>query len=168
MTTDIIIRPTTKEDIPQINDTLNKIISDSDYYLSSKHKTLEDTEEWFQEHQYSDYYTSFTALCGDDFAGWVSLSPFRKSDGYNTTAELSIYIHPEYYRKGIGSALMWKIEDYAKEKGLLHSIISVITANNTPSIELHKKHNYTTQGILKEIAFKNNRFHDVILMTKII
>ncbi|MDL2215109.1 N-acetyltransferase family protein [Dysgonomonas sp. OttesenSCG-928-M03] len=168
MTADIIIRPTTKDDIPQINNILNDIIVNSDYYLSGKPRTPEDTMAWFEEHQRSDYYASFTALCGNDFAGWVSLSPFRKAEGYNTTAELSIYIHPDYYRKGIGSALMWKIEDFAKEKGVLHSIISVISANNTPSIALHKKHNYITQGLLKEIAFKNNRFHDVILMTKII
>ncbi len=168
MTADTIIRTTIREDLFAINSILNDVIINHDYYLSNSLKTLHDTELWFEEHQNSNYYTILTCIVGGDIAGWVSLSPFRASNGYDTTAELSVYVHPDYHRKGIGSTLMREIEAFAKEKGLLHCIISVITAGNVASIALHEKHNYKTIGIMPEIAFKNGKYQDVVLMTKII
>lgn len=168
MTTDIIIRPTTKEDLPAIRNILNDVIAGTDYYLSEKLKTEEDMEHWLAEHQGSDRYFSLTALSGNDFAGWVSLSPFRKSDGYDISAELSVYVHPEHHRKGIASKLIWAIEDAAHKKRLIHCIISVITANNIGSIALHEKHGYKTTGIFKEIAYKHGHYRDVVMMSKLL
>ena len=168
MTTDIIIRPTIKEDLPAIRNILNDVIAGTDYYLSEKLKTAKDMERWFDEHQDDDRYFALTALCGNDFAGWVSLSSFRKADGYNISAELSIYVHPEHHRKGIADKLIWTIEDVAYKKGLIHCIISVITANNTASIALHEKHGYKTTGIFKEIAYKNGAYRDVVMMSKLL
>jgi len=167
MTADIIIRPTIREDLPAIREVLNDITANTDYYLSEKLKTEEDMMSWFDAHQ-KDPYVVFTALSGDDFAGWVSLSTFRKIDGYSTTAELSVYVHPDHYRKGIADKLMWEIEAYAKRKNLLHCIISVITSDNAVSIALHEKHGYAVNAILREVGYKKGRYKDVVMMTKLL
>jgi len=165
---DVIIQVTTREDLPMIRTILNGVIVGSDYYLSDELKTEDDITLWYEEHQNSTRYAIFSAFIENSFAGWVSLSPFRRPNGYNSTAELSVYIHPDYYGKGIGSTLMDYIEKFAKETTNLHCIISVITANNKPSIALHKKHGYETVGILNEIAYKNGRYADVVMMTKLV
>jgi len=166
MTPDITIRPTIEEDLPAIRDILNDVICNYDYYLSNRLKSMDDIKLWFDEHQNHLPYVIFTALINNELAGWVSLSPFRPADGYNSTAELSIYVNPLHYRKGIGHRLMNYIECYAREK--LHCIISVITSNNEVSILLHKKHGFKIEGIFKEIGNKNGHYSDVVMMTKLI
>lgn len=167
MTADIIIRPTTKEDLPAIRAVLNDVIANTDYYLSERLKTETDMQDWFGAHQ-KEPYVVFTAFSGDEFAGWVSLSSFRMIDGYDTTAELSVYVHPAHYRKGIADKLMWEIEAYAKRQKLLHCIISVITSDNAVSIALHEKHGYAVNTILREVGYKKGRYKDVVMMTKLL
>lgn len=168
MTTDIIIRPTVEEDLPFIREVLNDIIANTDYYLSENLKTEEDILQWFEAHQGNGRYVIFTALSGDDFAGWVSLSPFRKIDGYGPTVELSVYVHPAHYKKGIASKLMWEVEEYARKNGQIHCIISVITSNNAASISLHEKHGYNTSAILREVGYKKGHYKDIVFMTKMV
>lgn len=163
-----IIRETTLDDLSAINAIQNHVIDTSDSYLSDKHKTHSQTLSWFEEHQNSDYYVVLSALLDEQFVGWVSLSPFRDINGYDISAELSVYVHPNYHRQGIAEKLMQAIELFAIQKQKLHSIISLITANNLPSIALHQKMNYQTAGLLKEIAIKNNKLQDVVLMTKLL
>lgn len=167
MTSDIIIRKTIKDDLPVIREVLNDIIANTDYYLSENLKTEQDISDWFDAHQQDKRYVIFTALSGDDFAGWVSLSPFRKIDGYGTTAELSVYVHPSHYRKGIASKLMWEVEAYTRRCGLIHCIISVITSDNAVSISLHEKHGYAVNCVLREVGYKKGRYKDVVFMTKL-
>lgn len=168
MCSDILIRPATINDLPKIRDILNYVINKYDYYLSNKLKTDKDLRIWFEEHLNRERYSIFTAYINDEMAGWVSLSPFRAIDGYNSTAELSIYVNPEYYRRGVADCLMNYIETVAINSGCLHCIISVITSNNEASIALHNKHGYKTEGVLKEIANKNGHYIDVVMMTKLI
>jgi L-amino acid N-acyltransferase YncA len=166
--TNIYIRPAEESDLPAIRQILNEVIARHSYNLSGKPKTMEEMAEWFNEHANNERYAIFAAISDGNFAGWISLSPFRPSDGYDTTAELSVYVHPDYYQKKIGSTLMQYIEEYARSKGLLHCIISVITADNLTSISLHKKLGYAINGIFNEIGIKGGKYYDVVMMTKLI
>lgn len=162
----IYFRKTTLDDLRSINRILNDVINSSPFYLSNTTKSINDTNNWYKEHQNSDYYVSLSAIVNNEFAGWVSLSPFRNANGYDITAELSIYVDPKFYRRGIAKQMMVEIEQYAIDKNKLYNIISVITSTNQPSITLHEKMGYAITGILKEIAVKNEILQDVILMTK--
>jgi Sortase and related acyltransferases len=168
MKREVIIRDIAYSDLEQVNKILNNIIENHTYNVSHYPKTLSYTQKWFDDHSNSDKYKIFVAECEGMFAGWVSLSPFRSSEGYDTTAELSVYINPPYYRHGIGTLLMKHIEAYAKSSGLLHCIISVITADNITSIDLHQKLGYKVNGIFKELAKKNDSYVDIVMMTKLL
>lgn len=161
-----IIRTTTLSDLSDINKILNNVIESSDSYLTNKLKTIDDTRRWFDEHQNSDYYTILSTVINEQVVGWVCLSPFRNIDGYNITAELSVYVDPAFHRRGIAQQMMLAIENFALAQKKLHTIISLITANNKASINLHEKMGYTIAGTLKEVAVKNNKLADVVLMAK--
>lgn len=164
----IFVRRAAEHDIAGINRILNDVITNHNYNVSHNTKTMDDTRKWFDQHRDSSRYIILSATCGDRFVGWASLSPFRASEGYNTTAELSVYIDNEYRGKGIGNILMTEIEKYAAQSRQIHCIMSVITADNTPSIELHRKYGYKTEGVFKEIAYKNGQYIDIVMMTKLI
>ncbi len=168
MKREVTIREVAYSDLEQINKILNDVIKNHTYNVSHYPKSLSYTQKWFEEHSHSDRYKIFVAECGGAFAGWSSLSPFRSSEGYDTTAELSVYINPGYYRQGIATLLMKHIEEYAKNAKLLHCIISVITADNTTSIDLHQKLGYNVIGTFKELAKKNGTYIDIVMMTKLL
>lgn len=168
MENEINIRPIELRDLSFVKDVLNNVIQNYDYYLSEHLKSDENMLAWYYEHQSSDLYAIFVAEIDGILAGWISLSNFRSIDGYDISAELSVYVSPLYYRKGVSLALMDYIEEFARTRGKIHKIISVITATNQPSIALHEKYGFETEGFLKESAIKNGIYQDVVLMSKLI
>lgn len=153
-------------DIIAINEITNYAIINSDYNLNTQTKTIKDTSDWFNYH-INNGYPIITANIDGYVVGWASLSKFRQFNGYNKTAEISVYVRDGYYRMGIGENMLKVLEEEARERGF-HSLIAVITATNQPSINLHKKLNFEQSGTFKEIAFKNNKFLDVVFMSKIL
>lgn len=164
----INIRSIELRDLEFVKEVLNEVIANHDFYLSEYPKSDGDIRQWYDEHQNSDLYAIFIAEVDGTAAGWVSLSNFRLIDGYDISAELSVYVSDCYYRMGGASAMMKYIEDFARSKNRLHKIVSVITATNFGSIALHEKQGFETEGILKEVAKKNGKYQDVVLMSKVI
>ena len=93
--------------------------------------------------------------------GYASLSEYRQKEAYASTAELSVYISPDFRRKGAGSALIGAVLDRAKECGTLHSVVSVITAGNEVSEKLHQKFGFAFCGTLHQVGFKHGKYHDI-------
>lgn len=162
----IEIRKAHENDIIEITEITNFAILNSNYNLNTTARTIQDITNWFLAHNNNNY-PVIVALKNDYIVGWASLSKFRNFNGYNQTAEVSIYVRDKYYRMGIGKKLLTALESEASQRGF-HVLTAVITANNIPSIELHKSHKFTVNGVFKEIAYKNNEYLDVVFMSKII
>ena len=106
----INIRPIELRDLEFVKEVLNEVITNHDFYLSEYPKSDGDIRQWYDEHQNSDLYAIFIAEVDGTAAGWVSLSNFRSIDGYDISAELSVYVSDCYYRMGVASAMMKYIE----------------------------------------------------------
>ncbi len=164
----VSIRPIELCDLDFVKDVLNEVIKSKDSYLTEYLKSDDDIRKWYYEHQDSDLYAIFVAELDGNLAGWVSLSNFRSIDGYDVSVELSVYVKSLYYRMGVSLVLVQYVEAFAKSKGLVHKIISVITSTNEASIALHTKCGFEVEGVLKEAAKKRGKYQDVVLMSKII
>ncbi len=162
---EIIVRKTEKRDIPEIQDILNEAILNTNAYLSSVQKSLEDMKAWFEEHNTANSYFSLSAEMQGNVVGWASISAFRSIDGFAPTAELSVYIQKDYRRLGIAKKLMESVISEAKKRNF-QNLISFITIDNEISIQLHQKMDFKIQGELKQIAWKNGKFHDVVILVK--
>lgn len=160
------IRKAQSSDIISINEITNFAITNSNYNLNTTSRTINDTISWFNSHQNNNY-PVIVAVLNNYIVGWASLSRFRPFNGYNLTAEISIYVRNNYYRQGIGEKLLFILELEAKQRNF-HSLVAVITSNNIPSICLHKKFGYSIKGRMEELAYKNNEFLDVVFMTKLL
>lgn len=86
--------------------------------------------------------------------GYASLSPYREKEAYASTVELSIYIHQDYRRRGIATALMRAILELAKEDGRTHLVVSVITSGNEASARLHERFGFTFCGTMRDVGMK--------------
>lgn len=166
---EFIIRKTISADLIYINQIQNHAIANTNAYLSSRIKRIEDTQVWFDEHNTNESYFALTAeIVGNSVvAGWACLSAFRAIEGFAPTAEVSVYTHVDYRGKGIASKLLATLIDEARRRQF-HNLISFITVDNQTSIRLHDKLGFEKQGLLREVAFKNGVFHDVIVLGKLL
>ncbi len=161
----IMIRQAVKEDIPAINGILNYATMNTNYNLNTKPRSEHDAVKWFEEHQ-SDGYPVVVAELRGQVIGWASLSRFREYTGYNTTAEVSVYISVNHRHKGVGTTLLTTLITMAR--GKYHCLVAVVTDNNWASLALHTRCGFIANTTFREIGYKNNTFIDITYMTKLL
>lgn len=112
-------------------------------------------------------YKTFVILDGKNLCGYVLLTQYKKREAYNRTAEVTIYLNPDYTGKDIGSQALKYIEVVAKQAGV-HVLIAIICGENTSSIKLFEKNGYLKCAHFKEVGEKFGRLLDVVDYQKII
>lgn len=162
----IIIRPATETDLPGILEIYNDAILHTVAVYDYTPHSLEMRQQWFREQQDNDF-PVFVALLSDKIAGFASYGKFRMKQGYKYTVEHSVYIHPDYRRRGIGNKLLQQIIEAAQAKGV-HCLIGGIDASNTESIRFHEKFQFKEKGHLHQVAYKFGRWLDLKFMELIL
>jgi len=125
---------------------------------------LTEQKKWFKEHGSKN--PIIVAEEDNEIVGWAALSKYDTKCAYSDTAELSLYVKPEYQKKGIGKQLMKRIIEDGKKAGL-HAILARITDGNKVSIHLHELFGFKHVGVLKEVGFKFGKRLDVYIMEKV-
>lgn len=82
-------------------------------------------------------------------------------------ASLGVAVHDEYAGRGIGSALVASLIDAADNWLNLRRIELTVFADNKAAIALYEKFGFKREGILKEYAFRDGGFADVLAMGRL-
>lgn len=98
--------------------------------------------------------------------GYAYASNYRPRTAYRFTVEESVYIAPMYHGKGIGRLLLSELIKQCQEKGYRNMLAVIAGKNHAASVHFHKKMGFTTAGILKNVAYKFDRWIDTTLMEK--
>ncbi len=69
--------------------------------------------------------------------------------------------------KGVGTAMMKAITEYADKWTTFTRIELGVFADNTNAVLLYKKFGFEEEGLLRQYALRNGRFEDVISMARI-
>lgn len=110
-------------------------------------------------------YKSFIIKAGPDLAGYCILTNHKKRQAYDRTAEVTIYLKPEFHKQGIGNVALEYLEQQAR--GLwLKNLIGVITGDNANSIALFEKAGYIKCAHFKNIGEKFGKVLDVVAYQK--
>jgi phosphinothricin acetyltransferase len=112
-------------------------------------------------------YKTFIIRINQTICGYVLLNQYKKKDAYDKTAEVTIYLRPEYTGKGIGTKAIEYIEKYAKEVGM-HALIATICGQNENSINLFTRCGYFQCGHFKEVGTKFGQVLDIVNYEKIL
>lgn len=155
------IRPAVREDVREMMEIFNYEVRNSTASFAITEQSYEERLDWFQSHG-GEYYPLLTAEQNGRVAGYACLSPYRPYEAYRGTAELSVYVSPDFRRQGIGEALMRELLGKARRFGKLHSIISVITASNESSIRLHEKLGFSYCGTMHQVGEKFGQLLDIV------
>lgn len=155
------IRWAEKSDLPRLADIFNYEVLHGTASFSIRPRTIGERTIWFEQHD-RDRFPLIVSEDNERVTGYASLSVYRDNDAYAATAELSVYVDHEYRGRKTGEALMEELIRMARENGKIHAIVSVITADNVPSIRLHEKLGFRYCGVTAEVGFKFGRWLDAV------
>lgn len=97
--------------------------------------------------------------------GYAYSTQFRDRAAYRFTCEDSIYVHPDYLRRGIGRTLLQALMDRSAAFGF-RTVIAVIGGAEPASIALHQSCAFEEVGRLKSVGFKFGRWLDSVYMQR--
>ncbi len=156
------IRLARPDDSEQILAIYNEAVRTTTATLDTDERDIATQQLWMQRHS-GDPYPCFVAENQDGVVGWASLSPYNTKPGYRATAENSLYVAQSARGQGIGEALLRTLLADAPTRGI-HTIIALITGDNTASLRLHEKLGFRTVGTLERVGRKFDQDIDVTLM----
>lgn len=93
-------------------------------------------------------------------AGYCYAHGWKTKKAYSATAETTIYLHPDYLRKGYGRILMEQLIKDCRERSY-HALVACITIPNEPSVKLHEKLGFKQVSHFHEVGRKFDKWLDV-------
>jgi phosphinothricin acetyltransferase len=157
----IQLRAATEKDLASILDIYNEAVLNTTATFDTEPRSLEKQRAWFFSHK--KIHPVLVAEDNGTVLGWASLSPWSDRCAYDTTVEISVYIHKDHRGRGLGSRLLEEVIRLGKNLEI-HTVLSRITQGNETSIHIHERCGFKTIGVMKEVGYKFNRFLDVHMM----
>ena len=93
-------------------------------------------------------------------AGYAYAGTHRKRASYRWTKEVSVYVHPDFRRRGIAKGLYKALIQVLKIQGV-HSILAGITLPNAQSIQFHQALGFQKIGTYTDVGYKFGQWHSV-------
>jgi phosphinothricin acetyltransferase len=155
------LRLATANDLVAINAIYNHYVTTSTATYQTVPSTDAERATWFVAH--GERHPVIVAEIDGVVVGWGSLSPFHTRAAFARTVEDSLYIHPDFHRRGLGRALLTELIKRGRALGH-HVIIAAISGDQQPSIALHQQFGFTDGGRLHEVGHKFGRWMDLVYL----
>ena len=96
----------------------------------------------------------------DMIAGYAYASSHRPRAAYQWSVDVSVYVHHDYRRRGVGTALYTPLLELLRMQGYYNAFAG-ITLPNPASVRLHESLGFQPLGIYRSVGFKLDAWHDV-------
>jgi len=159
------VRIATREDIMAILSIYNQGIEDRIATLEPDLKDMSYMESWFSQH--NSRYPVFVATVDSNIVGWADLHPYSHRCAYAGVGELSVYVERSWRRKGVGQALLLRLEGHAVAHGF-HKLVLATFPFNQAGQGLYRKKGFREVGIFRRHGKLDGQWVDVIWMEKLL
>ena len=159
------IRLAARPDAGTINDIQNHYVVGSTATFHTEPLTLDERLAWL-ENRSSDHPVTVAEAEGS-IVGWGSLEVFRGRRAYGHTAEFSVYVHPDWHRRGIGRAIVTDLEKRAGSRGY-HALVGGCCSESTAVIAMLEAMGYERVAHFREVGRKFDRWLDVVFLERIL
>lgn len=113
------------------------------------------------------YPTAAARDFGGRLLGFGFLRAHHPAPTFSKVAEIVYFLKPEATSKGIGTAILSRLLDQGRQRGLT-SILANIASLNDPSLRFHKKHGFAECGRFRGICTKRGKTFDIVWMQKML
>ncbi|WP_370979495.1 GNAT family N-acetyltransferase [Agaribacterium sp. ZY112] len=141
------------------NDDVTKFVTNAIPQPYSK----SDAQRWIDHSKNSEYIRAIEH--NGVFIGCISAK--RGEFEYSCSAELGYWVGKRYWNKGLATMA---VEDFTnlifQSTNIIRLFVSVVSENSA-SIKVLEKNNFTLEGILKKASYKNHQYYDEHLYSKI-
>ena len=159
-----MIRPATAGDHAAILALWNPVIRDTTIIFGTEEKTHESLAALIDERRAAGR-EFLVAERDQHILGFATYAQFRSGDGYAQAMEHTIIVAPDAAGRGIGRALMDRIEAHARAGGG-HTLFAAVSGENGPGIAFHERLGFDTVARFPEAGRKFDRWLDLVLMMK--
>jgi phosphinothricin acetyltransferase len=156
------IRDALAQDFEPITALYNEIVTTSTATYNDRPATVDERIEWAHGRREQGY-PVLVAAENNRFLGFASFGNFRVWPGYRFTVECTVYVHSSHRGKGIGTALVNGLVARARALGK-HAMIAAVDFENHTSLQFLARFGFQRAGLLPEVGFKFDRFHDLVLL----
>ncbi len=119
-------------------------------------------------------YPYLVAVDGDEIVGYAYAGSFHTRAAYGWSAELTVYVHPEKKRMGIGKMLYRALEDALQKMGLCNLYACIASPETEDeylthdSERFHARLGFEKVGEFHRCGYKFGRWYHMIWMEKLI
>jgi phosphinothricin acetyltransferase len=156
------IRDAVETDLPAIIEIYNSTIPYQFVTADLEPVTVESRLAWFLAHEANKRPLWVVESEGQIFA-WLGFQSFYGRPAYETTAELSIYVSPDYRYKGLGKMLLQQAIAHSPSYGI-KTLLGFIFAENYPSLQLFEQFGFQRWGYLPKVAEFGKVERDLVIV----
>jgi L-amino acid N-acyltransferase YncA len=158
----MIVRDALEADLPAIIDIYNAATATRTSTALLGPVSVEERLPWFHRHS-PDQFPLWVAEIESQIAGWLSFHEFIRRPAYNGTAEISLYVHENFWRRGIGRILLQKaIADAPALRA--RTLVGYVLGHNEASLHLFQEMGFERWGCLPRIARFETADRDLVIV----
>ena len=129
--------------------------------------TAEQERTLLAEYAASDNSVYLVAVVDGVIVGSLSGSG-GKRQAMRHTADFGLSVASEWRGRGIGTALLGRLIEWAESTGIIRRLELEVYAHNDPAIHLYRKFGFIEEGCRRQAFFQHGSFNDGILMARLL
>lgn len=158
---DIELIALTEEDIELVRKWRNSP-EVSQYMYTQEFITKEKQEKWFQKINQEKSSRYWIVKYENEKIGVASLTGIDKN---NSKCYWGFYLgNTDIRGKGIGAKIEYNVLDIVFKEIKLNKLCGEVLSFNEKVVKMHEKFGFKREGYLRNHIFKNNKFHDVVVI----
>jgi L-amino acid N-acyltransferase YncA len=157
-----IIRDAVEADLPAIIEIYNATVPTRMVTAELEPTTVEARLPWFRDHS-PDEYPFWVAESDGRVIGWLDFKKFLPRCAYRGTAEISVYVHENFQRHGVGQRLLEEAIARAPSLGIT-TLVGLIFGHNEPSLKLFGRLGFERWGLLPGVAQLDGLKRDLVVV----
>ena len=106
------------------------------------------------------------AVAAGHVRGYAYASPYRGRSAYRYTLEDTVYVAPDFARRGAGAALLEALIARTSALGYRRLVAVIGDSANLASIRLHERAGFRVAGHLPSVGFKFGRWVDSVILER--
>lgn len=162
MKSEPLLRDASLTDLNEILEIYNDVVTSTTAIYEDKTRSLDQQNVWFHTKVKSGF-PVIVAVIDSRVVGFGTFGAFRPWSCYSTTVEHGLHVAKDYRGLGVGSLILSKLIDLARERGT-HTMIAGIDSENLGSINLHERFGFKEVGRLPQVARKFSKWLDLVFM----